>query len=105
MDADGGAEYDPSSGAEYAPGTIEPDPGAAEYDAGGTDYQNTYSTGNHTVSRGDTLWQIARERYGDPMHYDSIARANNLNPNSDVLRTGQILTIPSAALRFDPGPM
>jgi len=46
-----------------------------------------------TVTEGETLWLIAQEEYGDPSHWRTIARANNLeNPRS--LEAGTRLALP-----------
>ncbi len=47
----------------------------------------------YTVKRGDYLWKIAEQVYGDGYAWVKIAKANNLkNPN--LIYTGQKLTIP-----------
>jgi nucleoid-associated protein YgaU len=47
----------------------------------------------YTVQKGDSLYKIARERYGDPKQWQKIAAANpGINPNS--LKVGQTLTMP-----------
>ncbi len=47
----------------------------------------------YTVKRGDYLWKIAEEVYGDGFMWSKIAQANNLR-NPDLLFAGQKLTIP-----------
>jgi LysM repeat protein len=47
----------------------------------------------YTVKEGDTLTTIAEEFYGDPMKYDLIVDANNLDGTTD-LTVGQVLIIP-----------
>jgi LysM repeat protein len=50
----------------------------------------------YTVVRGDTLSGIARRFYGDASLYGKLAAANGIkNPN--LIRVGQVLTIPDAA--------
>lgn len=48
----------------------------------------------YTVVRGDNLWNIARETYGDGMRWSAISQANNLR-NPDLLRVGEELTLPA----------
>jgi len=50
--------------------------------------------GSYTVQRGDTLWEVSRWAYGDPMWYDKIAEANDMNPHYDSITIGQVLVIP-----------
>lgn len=66
-------------------------------------YDNTLSSqsptasssigGSYTVKKGDTLYSIARQRYGDGKQWQRIASANpGLQPQS--LKVGQTITIP-----------
>lgn len=49
--------------------------------------------GSYTVKKGDTLYKLAREHYGDGKQWQRIASANpGLTPQS--LRVGQTLIIP-----------
>jgi 5'-nucleotidase/UDP-sugar diphosphatase len=49
--------------------------------------------GTYTVKKGDTLYSIARQRYGDGKQWSRIASANpGLHPQS--LKVGQTITIP-----------
>lgn len=49
---------------------------------------------SHTVQSGDTLWGISKKYYGNGGQYQKIASANGIaNPN--VIRVGQVLSIPS----------
>jgi 5'-nucleotidase len=51
------------------------------------------ATGSYTVQRGDTLWRIATNQYGDGKQWQKIAAANpGVTPQS--LKVGQVLTIP-----------
>jgi 5'-nucleotidase len=51
------------------------------------------STGSYTVQKGDTLWRIATNQYGDGKQWQKIAAANpGVTPQS--LKVGQVLTIP-----------
>jgi nucleoid-associated protein YgaU len=50
-------------------------------------------SGNYTVKKGDTLYSIARSRYGDGKQYTRIVSANpGLSP--EKLRVGQTIQIP-----------
>jgi 5'-nucleotidase len=56
---------------------------------------NDQATGGagYKVRRGDTLYSIARARYGDGKQWQRIAAANpGISPSS--LKVGQVLTIP-----------
>jgi nucleoid-associated protein YgaU len=56
---------------------------------------NAVSTtgGSYTVKKGDTLYSIARSRYGDGKQWQKIASANpGLRP--ETLKVGQTITIP-----------
>ncbi len=47
----------------------------------------------YTVKRGDSLWKIAKNHYGNALRWKEIAAANpNVNPNR--LQLGQKLTLP-----------
>ena len=47
----------------------------------------------YTVAKGDYLWKIAVEKYGDGYAWVKIAKANNLvNPN--IIHTGNVLQLP-----------
>jgi|GEM_PF-276066 len=51
----------------------------------------------HTVAEGETLSLIAKKYYGDIKKYDVIYNANKgAIPASKVIRTGQVIKIPSA---------
>jgi len=58
--------------------------------------------GTYTVKSGDTLSKIAQRAYGDMMKYGVIYMANRrtIGPNVNLIRPGQVLTIPL----LDPGP-
>lgn len=55
--------------------------------------ETTTTTVRHKVKRGESLWVIAQQYYGDGNRYMEIARANKLT-NPSLLRVGQMLTIP-----------
>ena len=66
-----------------------------------TDYeQGDIKSGEYTVLRGDTLWEIAEAVYGDGTQWTRILEANSSNvgylPNGQqaLIITGQILVIP-----------
>ncbi len=52
----------------------------------------------HTVSEGESLWQIAERYYLSGYNWIDIAEANNLS-NPDLLETGQELAIPEVESR------
>src|SRR5436305_943676 len=53
----------------------------------------TSGGGTYTVQKGDTLYKIARERYGDGKQWQKIAAANpGLSPQS--LKVGQKISVP-----------
>ncbi|MCC7204767.1 MAG: LysM peptidoglycan-binding domain-containing protein [Phycisphaeraceae bacterium] len=64
-----------------APAYVAPQPAPA--------MGNTY-----TVQKGDTLWSISRRFYGDPKRWTEIASANGIDPNTKIIKVGQVLTIP-----------
>ncbi len=47
----------------------------------------------YTVKRGDTLWKIAKQFYGDGSKYPVIASVSGVK-NPDLILDGQVLTIP-----------
>jgi 5'-nucleotidase len=50
-------------------------------------------SGSYTVKKGDTLYGIARQRYGDGKQWNKIAQANpGLRP--ETLKVGQTIVIP-----------
>ena len=54
---------------------------------------STEVTKTYTVVKGDYLWKIAVEQYGDGYAWDKIAKANNLvNPN--LIHPGNVFTLP-----------
>ncbi len=49
--------------------------------------------GDYVVKRGDNLWNIAKDHYGDPMVWPKISDANKLR-NPDIINIGQELMLP-----------
>ena len=47
----------------------------------------------YTVVAGDTLFNIAKQFYGDGNRYPELAKANNIT-NADHIEVGQVITIP-----------
>ena len=47
----------------------------------------------HTVVRGDTLWAICRQYYGEPTLYAKLASYNGVK-NANLIYPGQVLNIP-----------
>jgi 5'-nucleotidase len=73
--------------------TAMPDPALTT--ATPTQMASTSAAGgnSYTVQRGDTLWKIASQRYGDGKKWHQIADANpGLSPQN--LRAGQTITLP-----------
>ncbi len=54
---------------------------------------NTQVTGQHTVAKGESLWKIAQNYYGDGFKWVEVAKANNLQ-NPGLIEVGQVLTLP-----------
>ena len=53
------------------------------------------STQWHEVKKGETLWKIAQEHYGDGSLYTKIFEANRDSlKNPDLIKVGQKLRIP-----------
>lgn len=48
---------------------------------------------HYTVRQGDSLWKIAQRIYGNPMHWQSIAKVNHLSPPYRLV-IGQQLQLP-----------
>lgn len=53
----------------------------------------------HKVQKGESLWSIAEDYYGDGRQYTRIKEANSLK--SDVIHPNTILTIPSTYTNSD----
>ena len=48
-----------------------------------------------TVQKGDTLWAISRDRYGDPLLYVKVFEANSANiGDPDLIYPGQVFDLP-----------
>lgn len=58
----------------------------------------TQETTKYTVVTGDCLWNIAKKFYGDGSKYMAIYNANKsvIGGNPNLIRPGQVLTIPGA---------
>lgn len=79
--------------ASYAAAPVGPAVPAASTDAGATVVPSSIPGSNYTVKKGDTLFRIAKEHYGDGKQWRRIAAANpGLTPTS--LKVGQILVMP-----------
>ncbi|HEX5633287.1 MAG TPA: LysM peptidoglycan-binding domain-containing protein [Gemmatimonadales bacterium] len=69
---------------------VEGGSSAAERAPAGDAAPRTYE-----VRKGDSLWKIAQQAYGDGNKWKLIAEANReLVPNPDLIQPGQVLTIP-----------
>ncbi len=53
----------------------------------------TYTGDKYTINKGDYLWKIALEAYGDGYAWVKIAKANNLE-NPDLIHVGNTLVLP-----------
>jgi nucleoid-associated protein YgaU len=65
----------------------------SEYQQSEISPESTDVTKAWTVTEGDTLWLIASREYGDPDHWRTIARANDLQ-NPRALEAGDVLELP-----------
>jgi LysM repeat protein len=50
----------------------------------------------YTMKEGDTLWEIARVKYGDPSFWVDLQKANNIS-NTRTIPNGTVITLPSKA--------
>lgn len=67
----------------------------AKGDSGGTPQGENRYTQWYEVQSGDTLWKIAKERYGDGNLYTEIFKANqDVLTDPDKIKVGQKLRIP-----------
>lgn len=58
--------------------------------------EDTSVFANHTVKSGESLGEIAKHYYGNPMKYNAIFEANtNVLKSADVIHPGQELVIPN----------
>lgn len=77
----------------YVPPPVQPEPIAAQPAAAVAPAPVAASGQTYTVKKGDTLFHIAKERYGDGKQWQKIASANpGVTPSS--LRVGQTLVVP-----------
>jgi 5'-nucleotidase / UDP-sugar diphosphatase len=80
------------------PAPVEPPMSAAQpviYDSphASTAAPANSSNSQHVVKKGETLYGIARQSYGDGKQWTRIADANpGINPK--MLKVGQVLTVP-----------
>jgi LysM repeat protein len=55
------------------------------------------STGNYTVQRGNSLWVIARQAYGEGTHYTVIYSANKTHiRDPNLIYPGQVIALPKS---------
>lgn len=67
----------------------------AKSDSGGKPQGENRYTQWYEVQSGDTLWKIAKERYGDGNLYTEIFKANqDVLTDPDKIKVGQKLRIP-----------
>lgn len=68
---------------------------AAEADSDAQGAETTAPIRSVTVQKGDTLWAISRDRFGDGVLYVKLFEANRgLIRNPDLIYPGQVFTIP-----------
>ena len=89
----------PYASAQPAQPAYTPAPQPVTYDSttttssGNQASGTTMSGGAYTVKKGDTLYSIARTRYGDGKQWQKIASANpGVRP--ETLKVGQTITLP-----------
>ena len=85
----------PQSATSALPQTVQPITPVSEQPASPAAFNAGAATAgsNYTVQKGDTLYKIARERYGDGKQWQRIASANpGLSPAT--LKVGQKISIP-----------
>lgn len=63
------------------------------FKTGGEAASTVNVTGKHTVAKGESLWKIAQNYYGDGYKWVEIAKANNLK-DAGKIEVGQELTLP-----------
>jgi nucleoid-associated protein YgaU len=68
------------------------------------DISNEIIQNVHTVKRGENLWQIATQYFGDGFKWKDIADANNLDNTGDI-EEGQKLIIPSVTTLPTPSDL
>lgn len=59
-----------------------------------TKSKNPSSKTTYTIKKGDTLWGIAKNVYGDGSKYTKIVSANSDIKNPNLIYVGQVITIP-----------
>lgn len=72
-----------------------PKPAALQANAEAAPVTRTTPVRQVTVQKGDTLWAISRERYGDGLLYVRVFQANRDNiRDPDLIYPGQVFTVP-----------
>lgn len=85
-------EDDPAMGRD-APVTDEAPPPEVTFSETPPNFAPAGGGITHVIRKGDTLWSLARQYYGDPRRWTDIRDANpGLNPNA--MRVGQQIVIP-----------
>jgi len=86
-------EYPPESSATPAPSYDSPP--ASDVGAGAARPSAPTASRTHVVKKGDTLFSLARQYYGDAAQWKKIYQANGDRiPNKDQIKVGQELAIP-----------
>jgi 5'-nucleotidase len=95
MDVGGGghAQAQPQATTPVAPQPVVYDSGPAQQGQPMDSAPAAMASGSYTVKKGDTLYGIARQRYGDGKQWTRIAEANpGLRP--ETLKVGQTIAVP-----------
>lgn len=52
---------------------------------------------DYVIKTGDCLWNIAKDKLGDPLRWTEIAKLNGIDPNNPIIYTGDTLKMPSSS--------
>lgn len=98
----------PATGETHSPAVVTPPretvapPGAARPTRLRDAHRPKPAATQYTIQRGDSLYAIAREHYGDGKYWTKIRDANpDINP--DRLKIGQVITLPALEAPQDAG--
>jgi len=73
-------------------------PGSSNIELSQNEMGESIVSGRYVVSKGDSLWEIAEEKYNDGYQWVKIAEANNLNNPSEI-EIGDELVIPEVEVK------
>lgn len=68
-------------------------PDTSQYASAAPNKTGASPGGTYTIKKGDTLWDIAKAVYGDPMAYKKIAAANRIR-NPSMIYAGATIHLP-----------